>query len=502
MSLRTKLMVSIFLFMGLVLGLLTLNLWLDAARRSQEEARRSADLVAALVSDLVRVWMARSEGWTDEDWRALSWKLEQSGLISDWVFVAEAEGGLQLIGSSQKDAERILRDEAGSLTQAMKTVRVDVPQSRVYVPLHPPQGGRCAARLGLRNAAVPSYGIGEVMTSILTVMAVGTALLLLNVYMFTNRFVLRPLGALVEGSNRVARGDFSQKIPGGQTYDEMGRLVSAFNLMLDKIAENRRTLEDDVRKARGRITETERKLFHAQRLSTTGTLAAGIAHEINNPLGGMINAVRAIRQGGLDEAKRAEYLGLVEDGLDRVRAIVQKILQFRPRPFEPRPVGLREIVDQAASFVDHRARAKEVVIRNELPGDLPPVMGDPLELQQAFLNILMNAVDACVMGEGMVTVYRSPGAPGTLGVSVADNGCGMDEAELARCMDPFFTTKDVGEGTGLGLAVAHNIVTNHGGKLEIGSGHGRGTTVTLVFPAAPPPLSSGEPAGDDLKLRA
>jgi len=110
-------------------------------------------------------------------------------------------------------------------------------------------------------------------------------------------------------------------------------------------------------------------------------------------------------------------------------------------------------------------------------------MGDPVELQQAILNILMNAVDACVMGEGRVTV--SPHArPGMAGVSVADNGCGMEEEELARCMDPFFTTKDVGEGTGLGLSVAHNIVTNHGGKLEIHTERGRGTTVTLTLPLA------------------
>jgi signal transduction histidine kinase len=111
------------------------------------------------------------------------------------------------------------------------------------------------------------------------------------------------------------------------------------------------------------------------------------------------------------------------------------------------------------------------------------VTGDPLELQQAFLNILMNAADACVMGEGVVTV-SSRMTPEGLGVSVADNGCGMDPEELARCTDLFFTTKDVGEGTGLGLAVAHSIVANHGGRLEIASERGRGTTVTLLFPPA------------------
>ena len=251
--------------------------------------------------------------------------------------------------------------------------------------------------------------------------------------------------------------------------------------MAQKIRDHQVTLREDVRKARNQVSSTERKLFAAQRLSTTGTLAAGIAHEINNPLGGMINAARAIRDGGLDDAKRDEYLELVTDGLDRVRVIVQKILQFRPRPFEPQPVRLREAVEKAAAFVDHRARAKDVAIINELPESLPLVDGDPLELQQAFLNVLMNAVDACVMSEGKITI-TSRVENNAVAVKVTDNGCGMDEDERARCMDPFFSTKDVGEGTGLGLAVAHNIVTNHGGKMELETLRGEGTTVTFTYP--------------------
>jgi signal transduction histidine kinase len=197
----------------------------------------------------------------------------------------------------------------------------------------------------------------------------------------------------------------------------------------------------------------------------------------------MINAARVLREGRLDPAKQTEYLELILDGLERVRSIVQKILQFRPRTLEPRPVQLRDAVDRAIAFMEHLAKAKEVAIRNRLDADLPLVYGDPLELQQAFLNILMNAVDACVMGEGMVTVSSRLGAEG-VGVCIADNGCGMEPHELAHCMDLFFTTKDVGEGTGLGLAVANNIVANHGGKMDISSERGRGTTVTMSFPLA------------------
>jgi signal transduction histidine kinase len=365
----------------------------------------------------------------------------------------------------------------------MDEVIVEEGGRRLYIPIQTTQSERFAARLEVRGAAGPGVEIARALKGILTVMALGTALLLLNTVIFTNRLVLRPLGALVDASNRVAQGDFSKKIAEGETYDEMGRMIRAFNLMIDKIADYHGRLQKDIQTAQGRIANTERKLFAAQRLSATGTLAAGIAHEINNPLGGMINAARVLREGKLDAAKQAEYLGLILDGLERVRTIVQRMLQFRPRAMEPKPVQLHEAVERAIAFMEHRARAKEVTIRNELAPDLPFVNGDPLELQQAFLNILMNAVDASVMGEGMVTVYSRVAGEG-LTVSIADNGCGMEPEELARCMDLFFTTKDVGEGTGLGLAVAHNIVANHGGRLEISSERGRGTTVTLSFPLA------------------
>ncbi|HEX7896275.1 MAG TPA: ATP-binding protein [Planctomycetota bacterium] len=469
-------MASIFIFLVLVFGLLTLNLWLDAAARSRAEAQRNALLIGRLVSDLARSWTSRYPDWTEEAWAELSRKLELTDILERWTVVGFRDDKPVVMASNELDPEI----DVESFREALAGVP-EPDGSRIYMPLDTPSGERFVARLDLRGPAVPHRGLSGAMGAIVTVMALGTVLLLLNLYVVTNRLVLRPLESLVDASGRVARGDFSQKIASEGRYDEMGRMIQAFNLMLDKIADHRRTLEDDVRQARGKVANTERRLFAAQRLTTTGTLAAGIAHEINNPLGGMINAVRALEEGRLDEAKRAEYLGLVSEGLGRVRAIVQRMLQFGPRTFEPKPSSLREAVDSAAAFLSHTFKAKDVALQVELPADLPAVNGNPVELQQAFLNVLKNAVDACVMGEGVVTVYHRAGE-GDVSVMVADNGCGMDEGERARCLDPFFTTKDVGEGTGLGLAVANNIVANHGGKIEIHSDLGKGTTVTLTFP--------------------
>jgi signal transduction histidine kinase len=488
MSLRTKILASIFAFMTLVFGLLAVHVWLHAAARARQEARRHSLVVASLVHAWAAEILPAAGPVAEENLALLARRLGEWGLVSDWLLAApDGEGGLRVLRAARPGASAVPPEEAPRFREAFRELSADRGGARLWVPLSLGPGSPVALRLDLKDWAAPPADWGEALGGLLTAVALGTALLLLNTYVLLDRLVLRPLRRLTEASGRVAEGNFSRKIPEEGMYDEMGRVVRAFNLMIGKIAESHGQLRE-------RAAATERRLFAAQRLSTAGTLAAGIAHEINNPLGGMINAVRALREGTLDAAKRTEYLELVRDGLERIRAIVQKILQLRPRPFEPRPVALRDVVGQAIAFLEHRARAKGVEVRNGVAADLPPVQGDPLELQQAFLNILMNAVDACVLGEGRVDV-SSAAEGASVRVVVADNGCGMDEEERARCMDPFFTTKDVGEGTGLGLAVARHIVDNHGGRIEIESAPGRGTAVTVLLPALRERRPAAETAG-------
>lgn len=475
MSLRTKLVLSICAFMLLVCGLVAANLLLEAADRAKAEDQHRTRLVEALVLDWVRELPDLAQ---PESAEALERRLRGSPLVEGWIVASRRDGNLRIV-VSHPPREKIGGD-ADRYEAVLDHGRVIVEGRSAWVRLG---GGETpwAARFELRAAYEPGIPFVGGLGGILLVMGLGTALLVLNAYVFLHRFVTRPLAALVEASRRVSEGDFSQKIPTRSTYDEMATLVAAFNLMLEKIAHHEAALKDDLRRAQKKISHTEKRLIAAQRLSATGTLAAGLAHEINNPLGGMANAVRALQAGDLPPEKRREYLALVEEGLERVSAIVQKVLQFRPKVLEPQPVGLRDVTARAISFLEHRARQKGVEVRNDLPGDLPPVQGDPLELQQAILNILINAVDACVLNEGMVTAtHRLDGA--SIALVIADNGCGMDPEELARAGDLFFTTKDAGEGTGLGLSVAQNIVHNHGGRLELQSERGKGTTVTILLP--------------------
>jgi len=471
MSLRTKLLLITFVFMVIVVGLLTLNLAIDAAASRAREQDLQARFLERLVADWVRE-AGGDQGFSD--WSGVAQRLSRSALLDNWAIVASEGDGLRVLSYGDVGPAPVLDDrDRVRLLEALHDRKTASHGARVYLPIEMKSREIYALRIDLKPNLRPGSEFGETLRGIVTIMSLGTVLLLLSSYVFLNRLVLRPLEELVRLSERVAAGDFSQKVSERPTFDEMGRLERAFNLMIDKVGQHQENLRE-------KITKTERRLFQAQRLSATGTLAAGIAHEINNPLGGMLNAARAMQAGRLDDAKRAEYVELIIEGMERMRSIVQRILQFRPKEIDRGAVRMREVVDRAVAFCEHRFRHRGVEVRNEIPADLSPAHGDTLELQQAILNVLMNAVDACEKGKGLVRVMGRREAD-AVRIAVEDNGSGMDREALARCTDPFFTTKDPGEGTGLGLAVVQSILEHHGGRLEIESKKGEGTTVHLVL---------------------
>ncbi len=482
MSLRSKMLAGVILVMTLVGGLLTANLVADGIARRSAQASDKAEFLARLAAD----WVEHTPSLRTTDWASFDRRLSTSPLVSGWLVVARGRDGSTLsIETSSGDRDLGVEEEA-VFRGVFADKRVRVLGTRAYAPLATGEGDH-AVRLDLRGHEIAGgFDLTQSLGNIVVIMVLGTVILVLLTWVLLQRVVLRPLQAILDASRRVSEGDYSGRVPAPVgRKDEISELIAAMNSMMEKIEAYHQRLKEDIRQARERITHTERILVHAQRLSATGTLAAGIAHEINNPLGGMLNALQALKSGKLDPAKREEYLDLVQDGLERVRKIVGQVLHFRPRAFEPVPVSPREVVEKSMAFLDHKARRKEVAVENALPADLPAIQGDALELQQAILNVLMNAVDACAAGSGRVRVGHEIGE-GVIRILIVDNGIGMSAEELARCMDPFFTTKDQGEGTGLGLAVAGSIVDNHGGKLSIASRKGEGTTVTLEFPVRAP----------------
>lgn len=323
-----------------------------------------------------------------------------------------------------------------------------------------------------------------------------------------SRRVVRPLAALADAAAKMAAGDLAARVPTTGTGDEFDRTAHAFNRMATEIAEHQGQLEDRVMQALVRVRKAEQHLVIAERLAATGKLASGIAHEINNPLGGLRNAVRSLQRGDLDRARTTEYLELVADGLVRIEDTVKKVLQFTPRTPNPRPTDLVDVARKAAALARHRVERRGVRLVERLPAGEVRVFGDPHELAQVALNLLLNAGDAVPEreedgrprdpGHGVVEIEVATEGESAV-LSVRDDGVGMTAEVAARCFDLFFTTKEVGEGTGLGLAVVHNIVTNHGGRIDLETAPGRGTTFRVVLPreaspAAPATAGPGDGA--------
>jgi len=310
---------------------------------------------------------------------------------------------------------------------------------------------------------------------------------LFAMFVFTWRLIstriLEPVESMGDVALRVSEGDYSQRLElPGQRRDEIRGVMVAFNRMLALVEEYRDQMEERVQAAASEIEQKNRELMLGQRLAATGTLASGIAHEINNPLGGMLNVVRRLERDDLTEEQRARYIDILEEGIERIGAIVRKVLAVSPRKMVPTPLNVEEVLGRSLDLVQHRAQRKGVVIDRERAEELPLVLGESNEVGQIFLNLLINAVDAC-RPEGGRVIVRTSSENSEVRVDIEDNGVGMTPEVAERAFDMFFTTKDAGEGTGLGLATVHSLVAAHGGRLSLQTAPEEGTVLTLVFPA-------------------
>ncbi|HET7632956.1 MAG TPA: ATP-binding protein [Gemmatimonadaceae bacterium] len=236
--------------------------------------------------------------------------------------------------------------------------------------------------------------------------------------------------------------------------------------------------------------QAEARIAQAEKLAALGTLAAGVMHEVNNPLATIAAAAETldirIREGTLsDEALRDELhsvLTLIGHEVHRCSGIVKGVLDFsRPAPTHRRQVAPNEIVNRTLFLLQHHSRFKTQRVITELGAGLPPVLGNDEQLIQVLMALLFNAMDA-TDGRGTVHVRTGLADEGQVMIKVADDGVGIRRADLRRIFEPFFTTKPVGRGTGLGLSVCYSIISDHGGRIEVESTHGQGSTFRVLLP--------------------
>jgi two-component system NtrC family sensor kinase len=315
--------------------------------------------------------------------------------------------------------------------------------------------------------------LGQRRTIALSATAIAAISLLL--WAVFHHLVGRPVGRLLAATKAVTAGDLGHRIEIDRD-DELGQLAASFNEMTAHLAEARH------------------QVYQSNKLASLGRLAAGIAHEINNPLTGVLTYSSFLLKRADDAEVRADLETIVHE-TKRCREIVRGLLDFaRQVPPKKTTTELNGAVERALDIVDNQLKVQNIRVTQSLRGDLPPIHADPNQLQQVVVNLLVNAADAFVEDDReiyLATDLKSRDGVRVVELKVADNGTGIPEKNLGKIFEPFFTTKE-NKGTGLGLAVVWGIVAEHGGRIEVESKPGRGTTFTVSLPlAGEPPLSEG-----------
>jgi two-component system NtrC family sensor kinase len=307
------------------------------------------------------------------------------------------------------------------------------------------------------------------------------------VTVLTHYFVDIPVQRLVRQSSLVAQGDLEARVP-VTSRDELGELSEAVNSMTESLGKAEKelkgwadSLEHKVEERSREIMQMEEQLRRSEKLAALGTLAAGVAHEINNPLTGILLYSSIINSDKrLDPALLPDVQKVISE-TQRCAGIVKNLLEFS-RESLPKKEGivLDSILDEVAMFFHKQPDFRDIVIRKIYGKGLPQVSVDPNQIRQVFMNLVINAGHAMPNGGDLeICTYLSADGEYVC-AAIKDNGVGISEDNLTRIFDPFFTTKSI--GTGLGLSISYGIVENNGGSIEVKSRVGEGTTFTVMLP--------------------
>lgn len=431
----------------------------------------------------LKVWLVRDQfrgelGEVEEtlaDYRTqLQTSVRDGSPIADnqkeWTTLHKIEAALQRVREANRDVDWMLDDvKVGRLNTEL--AQLQVLSTELPSHLHRKIGG-------FAHEVRAKYRTLIVGTWVASLTAGLIVLLFLRLF---HQWVFQPLRILIGGSRRVAGGDFHHRIRLG-TQDEMAELADALNDMTERFQVIRDDLDHQVQ-------ERTRQVIRSEQLASVGFLAAGVAHEINNPLASIALCAESLEgrvADMLDETNEdhriiRNYLQMIQTEAFRCKEITEKLLDFsRTGQVRRQATDLAELVRGVIQMLGHLGKYQKK--RIDLAASEPVILSvNPQEMKQVVLNLLTNALDS-IAEDGLVRVTLAR-RDGFVSLTVADNGCGMAPDVLEHVFEPFFTRRPVGQGTGLGLSITHRIVSDHGGEIEAYSpGPGRGATFRVRIP--------------------
>jgi signal transduction histidine kinase len=345
-----------------------------------------------------------------------------------------------------------------------------------------------------------------------------------------SRVLVRPLKELVQLTQKISEGDFSQTIE-VTSKNEIGQLILSFNRMIERLRENQESLDNHLKSlesANKQLKQAQEELTRTEKLVSIGRFAAGVAHEVGNPLGAILGYTSILQQNGINREESKDYLMRIEKEIERINRIVRELLDFsRPSKFEIHDVEINKVMENTISLISYQKNFKNIQTQLSLQPSLPMIKGDESQLSQVFINIILNGIDAMpnggtleintgeyVVGDQFPGRVQLPHAPRRKGdpaesdyfrmrrfdpisslltkfskgdrlvrIRISDTGVGIKKEDLERIFDPFFTTKSPDKGTGLGLSISMRIVESMGGEIRVESEVEKGSTFEIYFPA-------------------
>lgn len=310
-------------------------------------------------------------------------------------------------------------------------------------------------------------------------------------YVLLSRVVLKPLRQILEATERLAQGDLTVRAPVVEE-NELGSLARAFNRMAEQIQLQQEDLRSHLaalERVNQALQQTQNQLLFSEKLASVGRLAAGVAHEIGNPLSAVLGYLEILRRHPGVGPEQTDMFQRIAAELSRINRIIRELLDYsRPSPSGTEEIKVNEVVSTALDLVSAQKGFPQIETELKLDSDLPLVRGSRHQLQQLLVNLILNAVDAMPRG-GRLTIQTGLHKLGReqVEIRVEDTGEGIPAENLPRIFDPFFTTREPGKGTGLGLSICSRIVESMRGRMEVESEVGRGSVFSVILPAGPRP---------------